>query len=231
MKAFVINLNSRTDRWNSVEKQSEALGIPLTRVEAISKDEVLSEPFVTSAVAAAWNSHKKAMKLFLETDDEYALILEDDFILQSRWSNFDFAIYKLLKIDFFQIGYLVTTPVDLLEMKIKGTVDFFLKILTQVAYARVFKKNNLRNRFLIREQLGLPFHLVANDIRPGAHAYIVSRKFALAMQQINSPIMLSTDSLYMALGWMRNFRCVRVRKSAVSQSDSVTSINERFLSL
>jgi GR25 family glycosyltransferase involved in LPS biosynthesis len=231
MKAFVINLSARTDRWNSVEKQGDALGIPLTRVDAISKDDAFSEPFVTSAVAAAWYSHRKAMKLFLETDDEYALILEDDFILQSRWSNFDFSIYQSLKIDFFQIGYLVTTPVDLLEMKIKGTVDFFLKILTRVAYARVFKKNNLRNKFLIQEQLGLPFHLVANDIRPGAHAYIISRKFALAMQQVNSPIMLSTDSLYMALGWMRNLRCVRVRKSVVSQSDSVTSINERFLSL
>jgi GR25 family glycosyltransferase involved in LPS biosynthesis len=231
MKAFVINLNSRTDRWDSVEKQSEALGIPLTRVEAISKDEVLSEHFVTSAVAATWNSHKKAMNLFLKTEDEYALILEDDFILLSKWTNFDFSFYRSLEIDFFQIGYLVTTPMDLLEMKIKGTADLILKILTQVAHSRVFKMTKLRNRFLIREQLDLPFHLVANDLRPGAHAYIVSRKFALAMQQVNSPVILSTDALYIALGWMRSFKCVRLRKSAVAQSDSVTSIKDRFLSL
>lgn len=231
MKAFVINLSSRTDRWDSVEKQGEALGIPLTRVDAISKDEVHAEPFVTAAVAAAWNSHKKAMNLFLETGDEYALILEDDFILQSGWSKFDFSIYREMGIDFFQIGYLVTTPMDLLEMKIKGSADLFLKILTWFAHNRFFKKTKLRNRFLIREQLDLPFHLVANDLRPGAHAYIVSRKFALAMQQINSPVILSTDALYIALGWMRSFKCVRLRKSAVAQSDSITSIKDRFLSL
>ena len=231
MKAYVINLNSRTDRWNSVERQSRTLGFPLIRVDAISKDEVPAEPFVTSAVAAAWYSHKKAMSSFLETEDEYALILEDDFVLQSRWSNFDFSKYQSLDIDFLQIGYLITTPLDLLEMKIKASADLFLKILTWVAHTRVIKKTNLRKKILIREQLDLPLHLVASDIRPGAHAYIVSRQFALAMQQINSPVILSTDALYIALGWMRSFKFVRLRKSVVSQSDSITSIDDRFSSL
>ena len=231
MKAYVINLKSRTDRWKSVEKQSQSLGIPVIRVDAVSKDEVLAEPFVTPAVAAAWFSHKKAMSLFLGTQDEYALILEDDFVLQNRWSKFDFSKYQSLDIDFLQIGYLVTTPLDLLELKIKATADLILKFLTWISHARVFGKAYLRKKVLIREQLNLPLHLVASDIRPGAHAYIVSRKFAVAMQQINSPVILSTDALYIALGWMRSFKFVRFRKSAVSQSDSVTSIDDRFSSL
>ena len=231
VKAYVINLKSRSDRWKSVEKQTQSLGIPLIRVDAVSKDEVLAEPFVTPAVAAAWFSHKKAMSLFLETQDEYALILEDDFVLQDRWSNFDFSKYQSLDIDFLQIGYLVTTPLDLLELKIKATADLCLKFLTWTSRARIFEKTNLRKKALIREQLNLPLHLVASDIRPGAHAYIVSRKFALAMQQINSPVILSTDALYIALGWMRSFKFVRFRKSAVSQSDSVTSIDDRFFNL
>lgn len=224
----MINLKSRTDRWKSVEKQTQSLGIPLIRVDAVSKDEVLAEPFVTPPVAAAWFSHKKAMSLFLGTQDEYALILEDDFVLQDRWSEFDFSKYQSLNIDFLQIGYLVTTPLDLLELKIKATADLFLKFLTWTSRSRVFEKTNLRKKVLIREQLNLPLHLVASDIRPGAHAYIVSRKFALAMQQINSPVILSTDALYIALGWMRSFKFVRFRKSAISQSDSVTSIDDRF---
>ena len=230
MKAYVINLTSRTDRWDSVEKQGEALGISLIRVDAVSKDETLSEPFVTSAVAAAWYSHRKAMNMFLASGDEYALILEDDFLLRTRWKNFDFSKYESLNIDFFQIGYLITTPVDRLEMKIKAAVDIFLKLLTRIAHGRIIEKTNMRKRLLIEEQMGLPFNLVANDIRPGAHAYIVSRKFALAVQQINSPVILSTDALYIALGWMRSFKFVRFRKSAVSQSDSVTSIDVRFSS-
>ena len=152
-------------------------------------------------------------------------------MLQSRWSNFDFSKYQSLDIDFLQIGYLITTPLDLLEMKIKASADLFLKILTWVAHTRVIKKTNLRKKILIREQLDLPLHLVASDIRPGAHAYIVSRQFALAMQQINSPVILSTDALYIALGWMRSFKFVRLRKSVVSQSDSITSIDDRFSSL
>ena len=122
MKAYVINLTSRTDRWDSVEKQGEALGMSLIRVDAVSKDETLSEPFVTSAVAAAWYSHRKAMNMFLASGDEYALILEDDFLLRTRWKNFDFSKYESLNIDFFQIGYLITTPVDRLEMKIKASI-------------------------------------------------------------------------------------------------------------
>lgn len=228
VKAYVINLKSRSDRWKSVEKQTQSLGIPLIRVDAVSKDEVLAEPFVTPAVAAAWFSHKKAMSLFLETQDEYALILEDDFVLQDRWSEFDFSKYQSLEIDFLQIGYLVTTPLDLLELKIKAAADLCLKFLTWTSRARIFEKTNLRKKALIREQLNLPLHLVASDIRPGAHAYIVSRKFALAMQQINSPVILSTDALYIALGWMRSFKFVRFRKSVISQSDSVTSIDDRF---
>lgn len=227
----MINLKSRTDRWISVEKQTQSLGIPLIRVDAVSKDQVLGEPFVTPAVAAAWFSHKKAMSLFLGTQDEYALILEDDFVLQDSWSNFNFSNYKSLDIDFLQIGYLVTTPLDLLELKIKAAADLILKFLTWISHARILEKTNLRKKVLIREQLDLPLHLVASDIRPGAHAYIVSRKFALAMQQINSPVILSTDALYIALGWMRSFKFVRFRKSAVSQSDSVTSIDDRFSGL
>jgi GR25 family glycosyltransferase involved in LPS biosynthesis len=228
MRAYVINLNSRTDRWFSVMEQSLSLGIPLVRIEALSKDEVVNEPFVTSAVAAAWYSHKKAMSIFLSTGEEYALILEDDFVLQRPWSDFEFSDYYSKNIDFLQVGYLVTTPLDLVEMKFKASADFLIKILSRIAHLQIFRKSRLKDKVLLREQVGLPFHLVANDMRPGAHAYIVSRKFALAAQQMNSPVTLSTDALFIALGWMRSFKFVRLRKSIVSHSDSVTSIEDRF---
>lgn len=231
MKAYVINLNSREDRWRSVENQVQDLGFPIVRVEAVSKDKIFGESFVTPAVAAAWYSHKKAMACFLATNDEYALILEDDFILRKSWRYIDLSKYDSMNIDFLQIGFLITTPMDLLELKFKATVDLLLKFLSRAARMRVIEKSKLKDKVLLREQFGLPFHLVACDIRPGAHAYVVSRNFALATQQMNSPVILSTDALYIALGWMRSFKFVRFRESVVSQSDSITSINERFSGL
>jgi len=231
VNAYVINLESRVDRWHDVLIQQHALGFPVKQVVAVSINDIPQPRFVTAPVDATWQSHQKAMKLFLESGDQYGLILEDDFVLEKNWGKFNLESQMSLGFDFLQVGYLITTPLDYIELRIKSSFDLFLKILHKVTSMGMFSKSEFSNRFLLREQRLVPFGLVCNDIRPGSHAYVVSRKFALAAHEINLPVVLSTDGLFIALGWMRSFKFLRTRKSYVSQSDSETSISERFLNL
>ena len=106
MIAYVINLFDRTDRWAQVESQKSRLGIEIIRVDAvsISSDLMQTEKFAAPGVAATWKSHQKAMAKFLESNNDYCLILEDDFKVL-RPNRFDYENYmQLLKLDFLQLG-------------------------------------------------------------------------------------------------------------------------------
>jgi hypothetical protein len=80
------------------------------------------------------------------------------------------------------------------------------------------------------EQLGVPRKIVMNDIRAGGQAYFVSRNFASAAQSMNTPVFLSTDGLFMALGVSRNFKMARLRRMWISQTNSPSSVTQRFKS-
>ncbi len=229
MRAYVINLDSRIDRWSEVHAQRDRLGVDIHRVSAVSVKSVVVSPLVTPVIAATWQSHQKAMSQFLETEEKYALIMEDDFVLSSRWNQELIHLGLALNADFFQLGFLITNTLDRFHIILTGTFDWLLKILCNLANHSMFVRNKVGKKLLIREQLGIPFKVVLNDIRPGAHAYIVSRRFAEAALKINSPEFLSADAVYMSMGWMRSFRLLRFRRSLIGQSDSETSITERFL--
>lgn len=229
MKAYVINLDSREDRWESVKTQVKHLGIEVCRVSATTVESVVASPHVTDVIAATWQSHQKAMRAFLDTPDEFAFIMEDDFILSNRWSEKSLSLNEAVKADFLQLGFLITNIADRFQITFNGFVDFSLKCLRELSVVLGPFGISLKRKLLIREQVGVPFKFVCNDIRPGAHAYIVSRRFAKAVLSINSPEFLSADAAYMSMGWMRSFRMLRIRRSLVGQSDSISSINQRFL--
>lgn len=229
MKAYVINLDSRSDRWADVIAQIGALGLEIHRVSAVTVDSVVVSPYVTHVIAATWQSHQKAMKVFLESTDEYALIMEDDFVLSKRWRPEILHLSASLRADFLQVGFLITNSVDRIQITLNGSFDGLLKLLHKLAGFTGFIGNCLGNRLLLREHSGIPFKIVCNDIRPGAHAYIVSRSFAQAALKINSPEFLSADAVYISMGWMRSFKMLRMRRSLIGQSKSESSIKERFL--
>lgn len=225
MKAYVINLDSRVDRWTDVKAQSSQLGIEIIRISAVTYETVSPSPFVTRVIAATWQSHQRAMKSFLESGDDFGLIMEDDFVISRALDLKGFDLHSTLRSDFFQLGFLITGPTDRIQVLVNGLVDSSLKCLRFVSKGA----KSLKGKLLIREQFGIPYNVVCNDIRPGAHAYIVSREFARAAQEINSPEFLSADAVFMSMGWMRSFKMLRLRKSAFGQSESQTSITERFI--
>lgn len=230
MHAYVINLESRVDRWNSVESQASSLRIPIRRVEAININSLTPDDcYVAPGVAATWKSHQKAMLTFLESKDEYALILEDDFLVTKSW-NLDLLNLALrTNPDFFQLGFLKTGPVDRVNLKLSNFQDSFLKSLLKFTDFSSQIGKNFGHRRLVSEQRGLTWNIIPNNIRAGGQAYIVSRQFAQAAQHMNTPAFTSADGMFMTLGDVRSFKMFRFRKSIIDQTDSITSVQQRYL--
>lgn len=230
MHAYVINLRNRSDRWDSVLAQSNKLQLPIVRVDAVEmKTLVGQELYVADGVAATWQSHQLAMSIFLESGEEYGVILEDDFLVTEKWSTESLELAVKTVPDFFQLGYLITSPLDRIEFVLNNCFDRTLKILNLICSRSKIVRKHLGSRLLIREQTGLPWHIIPNDIRAGGQAYLVSRKFALASRFMNSPSFTSADGVFISLGDVRTFRMFRFRKSLINQTNSITSVQQRYL--
>lgn len=230
MHAYVINLKDRSDRWDSVVAQLGQLQVPLIRVEAMSISNLGGEiQFVAPGVAATWKSHQLAMEKFLASGEEYGMILEDDFKVTRKWNLNRIEAAIQLNPDFFQFGYLVTSPIDRVNLFLNNQLDYLLKTLCWVhKYAPKFG-SRFGNRLLVSEQRGVQWNTVPNNIRAGGQAYLVSRKFALASRYMNSPAFTSADGMFMALGDVRSFRMFRHRISLINQTNSPTSVRQRYL--
>jgi hypothetical protein len=232
MLAYIINLESRKDRWSSALAQAELLGIPICRIQAIKTADLSQTEceYAAPGVAATWLSHRKAALEFLKSDYEYALILEDDFCLSRPLEIPGIDWLRKNDIDFLQIGFLHVTKwesIDILFINIRDSVLRFIKFL---GYFSKHFNSKFSSRLLIRELPTSPFQLVPTDIRPGGHCYLISRSFAQSMQSLNDPIIFSADELFVSVSKMRAFNMMRFKKSEVSQTNSPSSVTTRFKS-
>lgn len=100
MLRFVINLDRALNRWNAIRKQLDALNISAQRISAVdAKTETLpldkiarlghpSKYFfpreLTKGEIGCYLSHILCWKALLESDDDWAAILEDDALLSPR---------------------------------------------------------------------------------------------------------------------------------------------------
>ncbi|REJ68849.1 MAG: hypothetical protein DWQ31_06575 [Planctomycetota bacterium] len=95
MQAYVINLAPAEDRWEQVRARLDAVGMRYTRIDAVN-GRALNLPLVDFDEAGhrrrtgrrpikpeigCYLSHLRAILEFLDTRDEYGLILEDDALL------------------------------------------------------------------------------------------------------------------------------------------------------
>jgi GR25 family glycosyltransferase involved in LPS biosynthesis len=230
MDAFVINLDSRPDRWAEVVKQKSRLNCNVVRVPAVTiSKRTLSGSMVTPGVQAIWDSHVLAMKTFLESGEKLCIILEDDFSFTGADLSIFFQFASEMDMDFLQIGFLTTSIFEWLSIARTNIVDSLLKILARISDMKYINSIKFFNKLLIREQRGIHQKFVVGDIRPGAHCYLISRKFAESCLKLNYPTAISADGFFMALSWMRTFKMFRLRKSIAQQSNSTSSVESRFL--
>ena len=228
--AYVINLDSEVKRWESCKSEALVLELNLHRVSAIMANELNQSNYVTNGVQAAWKSHSKALKLFLDSNAEFAYILEDDFKITRPDLIRDFMeSEEYRKWDLIQFGFLlpgIDTRVKVLLANIEATV---FKLLAKLGEMKYFREFGFSSRLRVKIAITRPINFVADDCLPGSHFYLVNRKIASAILELNEPQFLSIDDFYSALSKMRTFRILRSRKSAVSQKPFPAWQGDRFI--
>lgn len=88
MDFFVISVD-RECRKDNIKKQEKVLGKPINKIEAYDKQftDMPSLPFergywgceINDGEKCCYHSHLRALGAFLKTDEDYAVIFEDDF--------------------------------------------------------------------------------------------------------------------------------------------------------
>ena len=201
----------------------------LVRVDAVNSIEILvsQTEFLPRPVVANWMSQCKVFQEFLSTEDDYAIILEDDFVLNNADLSHMLKLAEDADLDFLQLGYLYNSLIDFFLIKAINLRDLSLKILSKISLKL---KSDLSQRLLLKEQEIVSFKIVLNHAGAGSHAYIVSRKFAEEMLKINHPIFLAADGLFIAISGLRFLKMGRLRRNLVKQSNSPSSITKRFIS-
>ena len=230
----VINLDARRDRWAECQDELTKLGWQSHRTSGISAEDLAprGRKYLTPTVLACLHSHLKALEFFVESDQEFCMILEDDFKLSSRkFPNFE-SFSRVNKLDFLQVGYLKTSIMERFLILYFNYRSVLIWILSKIVSRLSPKNKRFLEKTLVKESLSYSPSLVPADIRPGAHAYIVSRNFAIEVSKIlRGPEFLSADAFYIALGGMRAFRMARTKKVYFTQRKSLSSILDRFMAV
>jgi len=231
MVVYLINLDDRVDRLIQSDINSKKWGLVFHRVSAVPK---LSLPgsetsFATPEVVAAFRSHQKAFKLFLDSPAQFALILEDDFLPRKGFAVPKLEVLINIDADVFQLGYLHTSYIESVNIFLINLRSLLMRIFRLFFANSPFGKRIISSKKLLSELERIPANLVPSDFRPGAHSYIVSRKAASTLLAINSPVVLSIDELLKSLSVMRTLKFFRLMFSKVDQSDSPSSITQRNL--
>jgi GR25 family glycosyltransferase involved in LPS biosynthesis len=164
---YYINLNNRVDKNLEAIKQLSGLKLPFKRISAVADSDIsLSniEYDYFRLVSAVKQSHINACLEFLRSGFDYALVLEDDFIIDSN--HFDHTLSEIIlkitrhKVNFLQIGYLGFD-----EIPSRNCFELFARY----SFERIYTLCTfMRNPFST---------LVLGSVRWGAQAYLVD-KFA-----------------------------------------------------
>lgn len=151
---FVINLDKRIERYERLVGELKSFDVQLQRIRAITPDTLTYSAknihgTTPDVVSACWESHKKALEMFLQSEEEICLILEDD----AKFKKTAFKILnckdKLVNIDFdiLQIGFVLSNgKLDrgisyrrnrfrlYLRVSIIKTIRIFLRIYGKIYY-------------------------------------------------------------------------------------------------
>jgi len=218
VKAYWINLDSRTDRAFNSKSQLEVFQIPSVRVPAFSREQIghlenCENQMYFKGIVACRKSHFQAMELFLESLEDFCLILEDDFKFSSNKNGLNLSELatrmESMNIGLLQIGYTER------GYSINRYMSEAIKMLkSQIFY--LFGKQHLSSS-------------VAEGFFPGAFAYIVNREIAQelllhAASNQKVPYDLWLNDLAKSQNQKPyGSRICRLRVSIVSHSDSFES--------
>jgi GR25 family glycosyltransferase involved in LPS biosynthesis len=254
--SVVINLDNRPDRAEEFYKQFKNSDIQPVRISAIKGEDLHGVHHVPKNVAACWISHCEAFEYLLSTTSSHLIIFEDDAELTKKGLKFISGLNseRLSSIDLLQFGYLTHKGnLDFPKYDIeKFPINFprafgqsieqkdvvfrsMIKLIRWVIRGPIIPafliknyKKYCINEKILRNSLNLKYPLIYHSFEPGTHAYIISRKLAEFLIQCNSPTFLAADLYLMGFAKAGNSKSIRISKTLCKQTNSPSSIRERF---
>jgi GR25 family glycosyltransferase involved in LPS biosynthesis len=227
--SFLINLDKRPDRWNYFIKNSANLKFKVTRFSAVDAENLDARSLkLPPPVVACWTSHQEVARTFLSSSAKYCLILEDDISLTTESTSKLNKLWEcdLEGVDLLQVGFCIHA--NRLANRANYKVQrCFVRILSLLGFLdlKIIQKRISKIYGYDFSKLKLVDLIVANStFELGTHAYLISRKFAEAMLQFNTPVYLPADLAIMELAQSGYFNSFRLLESLVGQTDSPSSI-------
>ena len=212
---YWINLDNRRDRAAISRSRLAKLNLEETRISAITREQIgflenTTNQLYFQGIVACRMSHIKAIEIFLESHQDYCLILEDDFIFEN-------PLTKILLLEFQQ--KMESRNIQLLQIGHLPLGNSMKGI--SASFFRVFNKCALPIRVILYRKI---FHSEFVDgFSPGTHAYMIDRNMAEYLVE-NRRLELKTplDTWYSHLAKksnrLRNVKVIaRLRFSIVSQ--------------
>lgn len=231
-ETLIINVAARTERRGNMTMRMAEKQISGDFVRATEPKDLPSEEkyFLTQTAESVWRSHWECLK----KSSEYTkptLILEDDALINFGKKDIESLVEIMEKqnLDFIQIGYLTINLAENFSIRVRNVYSFFTRNALASRLFKVFGFKEVGRAKTQQWRKALPKDFVVNDIRYGAHCYLVSPKFANEILPLNSPAFLPADDFYVALGHSKTFKMIRLRKSRSPQDGTPSSFSKRFL--
>ena len=219
MKCFVISLSDREDRRLEFFSSEYIRELNPVVIDAVNTKDEIHTTHPNLAVAACWMSHVKFAQAFLDTEEEFAVVFEDDAQLTEEGFELIYGLRDgdLSNIDCIQIGFntfdgRITGRRRLLVDQIWAHTLHFIKSVMP------FKVNPSRTIKLFNQLL------VRGSFETGTHCYLVSRKLARLIINFNLPVIVPADVALGELALCPNLNFYRSTTSLCNQSNSPSSI-------
>lgn len=225
---YIINLASRPDRKNHAFDQISKFQLNSSFLQAVSVEELGPKNlgFLTPPAMACWQSHIKVFESFLKTNEPYVAVFEDDFRIKDL-NTLD-RLIRRVDLGYFEIvqtGFLANNYRERIDIALKNLEFVVFFLLARLCVRNPFLRARFGDRLRVQRASGVPLGFVPDDLRAGAHAYIISRSAAIRIiADFKEQNVLTTDGFLIASNWTKPFRTLRVHKSFVSQIDSPSSI-------
>lgn len=219
---YLINLADRPDRLSHALDEAKKHGLSLIVINAVPKEKanVSYSSFLTPAAEACWLSHVKAMDLIASGDSCFAIILEDDFQI-NNFSRLSKSLLKLQSFDWeiVQLGFLRNGFRDGVDICLANLEALLFHLLSKLGPSR------LHDRLRISRSIDAGWRFVPDDLRAGAHAYLITATTAKKItESFRNQKILTADGFLISTNWTRPFRTFRLSRSVIGQIASPSSI-------
>lgn len=245
MNAYYINLADRADRRKYMKKLLLHLEVIPERFNAfMPKDLQISSNLVTPEVYCCMESHRGVYEKI--SDQKFSVLIFEDDIKIANYRKFNKVVRKIKvainsdNFDFLQLGYLDLGLLGASRRRLKDLLWLFEMLLLAVFFRRLLgnKIRNYNSRVRVKRAISawelskkfFPMWLIPEDIKAGAHCYLVTSRFAYEAKTLNLPCFLSADQFLMSLSAMRIFPMYRISSNLARQNKSKSSIgSKRFI--